>query len=248
VSNRNASGENARCRSDIGSCVYTDVVAPKPSSAAGLAYEQLRSEILDGALGPGTTLFEVEQSERIGVSRTPVREAFGHLVAEGLLADRRGRGLVVTDVSGRDIDALYEMRTCLEAEAAQLAARHADPEVFASYARDFRNWHAPLLDAAVTAQQINDYYALIRSFDRAVDTAAGNTYLVDALDTLRAHVARVRRKAGASPVRLAASALEHALIASAIANRDAALAVHATHVHLHNSLEHFRHDYTGLAD
>jgi len=223
-------------------------VAPKPSSAAGLAYEQLRSEILDGALGPGTTLFEVEQSERIGVSRTPVREAFGRLVAEGLLADRRGRGLVVTDVSGRDIDALYEMRTCLEAEAAHLAARHADPEVFASYARDFRNWHAPLLDAAVTDQQINDYYALIRSFDGAVDTAAGNTYLVDALDTLRAHVARVRRKAGASPVRLAASALEHALIASAIANRDAALAVHATHVHLHNSLEHFRHDYTGLAD
>jgi DNA-binding GntR family transcriptional regulator len=248
VSNRNVSGEKPRCRSDIGSCVYTDAVAPKPSSAAGLAYEQLRSEILDGALGPGTTLFEVEQSERIGVSRTPVREAFGRLVAEGLLADRQGRGLVVTDVSGRDIDALYEMRTCLEAEAAHLAARHADPEVFASYARDFRNWHAPLLDAAVTAQQVNDYYALIRSFDRAVDTAAGNTYLVDALDTLRAHVARVRRKAGASPVRLAVSALEHALIASAIANRDAALAVHATHVHLHNSLEHFRHDYTGLAD
>jgi DNA-binding GntR family transcriptional regulator len=223
-------------------------VAPKASSAAGLAYEQLRSEILEGVLGPGTTLFEVEQSERIGVSRTPVREAFGRLVAEGLLDDRRGRGLVVTDVSDRDIDALYEMRTCLEAQAARLAARHADSEVFASYASDFRTWHGPLLDAAVTDQQIDDYYALIRRFDRAVDTAASNTYLVDALDTLRAHVARVRRKAGASPARLAASALEHALIASAIANHDAALAVHATHVHLHNSLEHFRHDYTGLAD
>lgn len=223
-------------------------MAPKPSSAAGLAYEQLRSEILEGVLGPGTTLFEVEQSGRIGVSRTPVREAFGRLVAEGLLDDRRGRGLVVTDVSDRDIDALYEMRTCLEAQAARLAARHADSEVFASYASDFRTWHGPLLDAAVTDQQIDDYYALIRRFDRAVDTAASNTYLVDALDTLRAHVARVRRKAGASPVRLAASALEHALIASAIANHDAALAVHATHVHLHNSLEHFRHDYTGLAD
>lgn len=232
----------------LASYVYTDAVAPKPSSAAGLAYEQLRTEILEGVLGPGTTLFEVEQSERIGVSRTPVREAFGRLVAEGLLDDRRGRGLVVTDVSDRDIDALFEMRTCLEAEAAQLAARHADPEVFSGYAREFRNWHAPLLDAAVADQQINDYYALIRRFDRAVDTAASNTYLVDALDTLRAHVARVRRKAGASPVRLAASALEHALIASAIANHDAALAVHATHVHLHNSLEHFRHDYTGLAD
>ena len=226
--------------------VYTRLVGSKPPSAAARAYGQLRSEILDGALGPGSTLFEVEQSERLGVSRTPVREAFGRLVAEGLLDDRRGKGLVVTDVSDRDIDALYEMRTCLEAQAAQLAARRGDPEMFATYAREFRAWHAPLLDPDVPDHQVDGYYALIRRFDQSVDTAASNTYLVDALETLRAHVARVRRKAGASPMRLAASALEHALIASAIADRDAALAVHATHVHLHNSLEHFRHDYTGL--
>jgi DNA-binding GntR family transcriptional regulator len=222
------------------------LVASKPSSAAARAYEQLRSDILEGVLEPGATLFEVEQSERLGVSRTPVREAFGRLVAEGLLDDRRGRGLVVTDVSDRDIDALYEMRTCLEAQAAQLAARHADPEVFTGYARDFQQWYGSLDDPAVSEQQINDYYTLIRRFDDAVDTAASNMYLVDALEALRTHVARVRRKAGASRMRLAASALEHALIASAIANHDAALATHATHVHLHNSLEHFRHDYTGL--
>jgi DNA-binding GntR family transcriptional regulator len=223
-------------------------VASKVSSATTRAYEQLRSEIVDGALGPGTTLYEVEQSERIGVSRTPVREAFGRLVAEGLLDDGQGRGLIVTDVSDGDIDALFEMRTCLEAQAAQLAARHADPDVFAGFAREFRTWHTPLLDPAVADQQVDGYYAVIRRFDREVDTAANNTYLVDALETLRTHVVRVRRKAGASPVRLAASALEHALIASAIANHDAALAVHATHVHLHNSLEHFRHGYTGLGD
>jgi GntR family transcriptional regulator, rspAB operon transcriptional repressor len=233
-------------RRGFGVRVYTDAVAVKSSSATTRAYERLRSEILEGVLEPGTTLYEVEQSERIGVSRTPVREAFGRLVAEGLLDDRQGRGLVVTDVSDRDIDALFEMRTCLEAQAAQLAARHADPDIFGSYARDFRAWHTPLLDPDVTDKQISEYYALIRRFDHAVDAAANNTYLVDALETLRTHVARVRRKAGASPVRLAASALEHALVASAIADHDAALAVHATHVHLHNSLEHFRHDYTGL--
>lgn len=221
-------------------------MASKPLSAAARAYEQLRSEILDGVLGPGSTLFEVEQSERLGVSRTPVREAFGRLVAEGLLDDKRGRGLVVTDVSDDDVDALYEMRTCLEAQAARLAARHGDRDVFARYVGDFRGWNATLLDPRVSDEQVGAYYALIRRFDQAVDAAAGNPYLLDALETLRAHVARVRRKAGASPMRLAASALEHALIASAIADHDAALAVHATHVHLHNSLEHFRHDYTGL--
>jgi len=227
-------------------CVYTDAMASKPRSAAARAYGQLRAEILDGVLGPGSTLFEVEQSARLGVSRTPVREAFGRLVAEGLLDDTRGRGLVVTDVSDDDVDALYEMRTCLEAQAAALAARHADRDFFAGYAEEFRAWHSPLQDPQIDDDEIAEYYALIRRFDEAVDTAAGNPYLLDALETLRAHVARVRLKAGASPMRLAASALEHALIASAIADRDAALAVHATHVHLHNSLEHFRHDYTGL--
>ena len=71
-------------------CVYTDVVASKLSSAAGRAYDQLRSEILDGMLGPGSLLFEVEQSARLGVSRTPVCEVFGRLVAEGLLDDNVG--------------------------------------------------------------------------------------------------------------------------------------------------------------
>ena len=148
-----------------GARVYTGAVALKSSRATTRVYEQLRSEILEGVLGPGTTLFEVEQSERIGVSRTPVREAFGRLVAEGLLDDRQGRGLVVTDVSDRDIDALFEMRTCLEAQAAQLAARHADPDVFDAYARDFRAWQTPLLDPDVTDEQINHYYVLIRRFD-----------------------------------------------------------------------------------
>ncbi|MCT7658542.1 GntR family transcriptional regulator [Mycobacterium deserti] len=221
-------------------------MATKPLSAAGRAYERLRSEILNGELGPGATLYEVEQADRLGVSRTPVREAFGRLVAEGLLDERLGRGLVVTDVSDRDIEALFEMRACLEAQAAQLAARRAQPDVFARYADDFRAWHGPLQQPDLTDGQVDDYYALIRRFDDEVDSAANNSYLLDALDALRTHVARVRRKAGASPARLAASALEHALIASAIADRDAAMAMHATHVHLRNSLEHFRHEYTGL--
>ncbi len=197
-------------------------------------------------LGPGSTLFEVEQSERLGVSRTPVREAFGRLVAEGLLDDRRGRGLAVTDVSDDDVDALYEMRTCLEAQAVPAGRPPCRPGRIRLLCPRISGLACSLLDPRVSNEQIGEYYALIRRFDRAVDSAAGNPYLLDALETLRAHVARVRLKAGASPMRLAASALEHALIASAIADHDSALAVHATHVHLHNSLEHFRHDYTGL--
>lgn len=212
----------------------------RPPTAAARAYDQLRGEILDGDIRPGTMLYEVEQSTRLGVSRTPVREAFRRLVADGLLEATGGRGLVVTQVSEGDLASLFELRACLEAQAAELAARRGDPVVFAGFVEDFRRAHDDLTQGTPTEQDIADYYALIRRFDVAVDRAAENHFLLDALANLRIHAARVRRMASHSPERLAASALEHALIAEAIAEADPALAVHATHVHLHNSLGHFR--------
>ena len=223
-----------------GTYVYTAAMPTRPPTAAARAYEQLRAEILDGRITPGTSLYEVEQSSRLGVSRTPVREAFRRLVADGLLAASGGRGLVVTQVSERDLASIFELRACLEAQAAELAARRGDPEQFVGFVQAFRTAHEALAAGRVAEDEIAAYYALIRSFDAAVDAASQNPFLVDALDNLRTHAARVRRMASHSPARLAASAVEHALIAEAIAHADPALAVHATHVHLHNSLAHFR--------
>ena len=83
---------------------------------------------------------------------------------------------------------------------------------------------------------LDAYYALIARFDAALDAAVANDYLTAALRTVRTHLVRVRRLARDNPARLAASVAEHRLIASAIAARDADLAAHATHVHLHNAL------------
>ena len=69
-----------------------------------------------------------------------------------------------------------------------------------------------------------------------LDGAVANDYLTSALRTVRTHLVRVRRLARDNPDRLAASVAEHRLIASAIARRDADLAAHATHIHLHNAL------------
>jgi DNA-binding GntR family transcriptional regulator len=222
-------------------------MSAKAASAGSRAYEQLRTEILEGVLAPGAALYEVEQSSRLGVSRTPVREAFGRLVADGLVEPSAGRGLVVTAVSDRDIDSLFELRASLEAQAAQLAASRGEPAEFEAFAEAFRAVQVPLLDPHASDAVVSGYYALIRRFDRAVNAASGNQYLVDAMENLRTHVARARRMASHSPERLSASAAEHALIAEAIARRDGALAVHATHVHLHHSLEHFRHTITRVS-
>ena len=220
-----------------GGRVYTRAMSGAPR-AKERAYQRLRAEILDGTLPANTVLYEVEQATRLGVSRTPVREALGRLLADGLVTPAVPRGLAVTALDVEDIRMLFEVRAALEASAAQLAARRREPGVFEDFVAAFRDAVDVLMAPRPSIVTIDAYYALIRRFDTAIEAAAGNRYLAESLDTLRMHVARVRRLAGASPDRLAASAEEHALIAQAIADGDGVLAEHTTHVHIHRSLEH----------
>ena len=198
--------------------------------ASDRAYATLLDEIQGGALRPGTVLAEVEQAARLGVSRTPLREALARLAADGLVAQQSPRVTVVTDIDADDIRALFEVRRALEETAARLAARRGDAAAFAELANGFAA-------ASVTgAAALDDYYRQIGRFDAELDAAVGNDYLVSALRVIRTHLVRVRRLARDNPARLAASVGEHRLIAAAIASGDADLAAHATHVHLHNAL------------
>ena len=76
----------------------------------------------------------------------------------------------------------------------------------------------------------------VAELDAAIDAAVDNDYLTSALRTIRTHLVRVRRLASDHPDRLTASVTEHVTIALAIADGNADLAAHATHVHLHNAL------------
>jgi DNA-binding GntR family transcriptional regulator len=201
--------------------------------ASDKAYRHLLDEIVDGTLAPGAVLAEVEQSTRLGVSRTPLREALSRLSADGLVASQPGRGVIVTEVSFADITELYEVREGLEEQAARLAAQRRDPAVFKKIAQQFIA--APgLIESG--EQGIKLYYDLNAKFDDAVDDAVNNAYLVVALQSVRMHLSRIRRMARHDPERLRDSAKETLLILEAIIDGDAALAAHATHVHLHNSL------------
>ncbi|GAA1685152.1 GntR family transcriptional regulator [Microbacterium lacus] len=199
--------------------------------ASDRAYAALLDQIQSGDLAPGTVLAEVEQAARLGVSRTPLREALGRLAADGLVVQQSPRVTVVSDIDVADIRALFEVRRALEETAARLAATRADADVFAALAVEFAGVGALDRDEGRDA-----YYALIARFDAQLDAAIDNDYLTSALRGIRTHLVRVRRLARDIPERLAASVAEHRLIASAIADRDADLAAHATHVHLHNAL------------
>ena len=88
-------------------------------------YEHLRGAIVSGALRPNEPLVEAEISERLNVSRTPVRESLQRLATEELIVPRR-RGWAVREYSPQDAQNLAEIRVALEGYAAFLAAERAD--------------------------------------------------------------------------------------------------------------------------
>ena len=202
--------------------------------ASERAYQTLRTDIVEWHLTPGSILGEVEQAERLGLSRTPVREAFSRLLADGLVTPNAGRGVVVAALSAETVRELFELRTALDTQAAALASVRADPAVFTDLAER-------LSEAAHHLRQDDadrsSYYALVAEMDRAIDQAAGNSYLRQAQQGLRAHLARVRRLSKGNDARLRRAAEEHAGIARAIAAGDVDLARSTTRVHLNHSLQ-----------
>jgi len=87
------------------------------------AYLHIQQAIASGELGPGDVLSEVELAEELGSSRTPVREAIGQLVSEGLLEQTPNRATTVARLTRDDIVDLYELREALEVFAAGKVAR-----------------------------------------------------------------------------------------------------------------------------
>ena len=91
------------------------------------AAERLRALIVEGTLAPGTRLNERELSEQLGVSRTPLREAFRLLASEGLLDQLPNRGVQVAALSRDDVRQAFEVMAALEGLAGELAAARVTP-------------------------------------------------------------------------------------------------------------------------
>ncbi len=91
---------------------------------ADRVWQQLAAEIVSGDVASGRRLDEVEQAQRLGVSRTPLRESLRQLAALGLVENRPHRGVVVADGVG---PGLFEVLAELEAACARAAAERMDP-------------------------------------------------------------------------------------------------------------------------
>jgi DNA-binding GntR family transcriptional regulator len=114
-----------------GSPLYPDGMSRLPKTSHGArdvsirekAYLYIQQLIAQGTLAPGSGISELLLAKDLGSSRTPIREAMNQLVAEGLLDQSPGGGMVVSQLTREDIVELYDLREALEVYAAGKIAR-----------------------------------------------------------------------------------------------------------------------------
>jgi DNA-binding GntR family transcriptional regulator len=188
------------------------------ASAAERAYESTKRAIIRGDLAAGTMTSELLVCQQLGISRTPVHEAFLRLAADGLLSLESRKGAVVRPMSPNEARDVLEMREAVEAAAAARVIAEGCPPELMSALRD-------LLAAQERALADGDSDAFVEAddaFHTAVITASRNSvaahftrFLRDRQQRLRHQLFRVR------PDQFAAVLRQHGLLADALQAGDA---------------------------
>ena len=151
------------------------------------AFRTLRHGILHGDLQPGERLMEIQLANRLGVSRTPVREAIRMLELEGLVINIPHRGAQVARITRQDLLDVLEVRKGLEELAVKLACeRMTDAELSDLYtaSREFEE-KAESGDVLAMAEADEAFHAIIY-------TASGNKRLIQLINNLREQMFRYR--------------------------------------------------------
>jgi DNA-binding GntR family transcriptional regulator len=143
--------------------------------------DEIREMISRGELQPGERLLEDRLAEQLGVSRNPIREAMRILENTGLVVVTPRRGAYVAYLDPAGAAELLEVRSVLEAYAAQLAAKRSTPEQLEKIRRVFEEGKA-----ATSANDAVNAARCHREFHIAIEEAAGNTYLGPTVEPLRA--------------------------------------------------------------
>ncbi len=196
-------------------------------SASDRAYERVKAGVLSGEFSGGTLLTEGEIAGDLAVSRTPVREAFLRLEAEGLIKLYPKKGALVVSVSGPEADSILEARALVETWAAEHAFSRRSSLVPGLEA---------LLEQMRTHRSVGDVAAFTeadRGFHEEVVAAAGNAVLSRFYRSLRErqlciNVAMMR----VDDERMDRAIAEHAGLLAALRSGDAASFAALTRDHL----------------
>lgn len=187
----------------------------KARDLTGEACGQIKQMILNYDLRPGQKLEHQALSDRLGVSRTPVREALGRLTEEGFVGRVPHRGYFVPEITEEEARELFELRECLELYSVERAIKQ-------STAKDLEELRA-ILDFYRDAvfQGISRRMFLVdQNFHLKIADIGGGSALKRMLTTIFEKIIMKRRMEGISPLSGLESYRRHLRIFTAIKNRD----------------------------
>jgi len=191
------------------------------------AYRYLRNAIRAGDFKPGDRLREADLATAIGLSRTPIREAFARLEANRLVINDPARGLVVTELDFSAVNELYFMREVLEGTAARLAAQHAS-EVELSILQDLCEQYREI----ATSESQAGLSLKNRQFHDMLCQCAHNRYLMDTVNTLHDSLSLLGNSVLTQHDRAHETLQEHEAVIEAICRRDPDAAEAAMRQHI----------------
>lgn len=177
---------------------------------------RLRDMIIEGDLPPGSRIHETQMGQRLGVSRTPLREAIKFLASEGLVELVPTRGAVVRQFDAKDIKDMLLVLKTLESLAGRLACARATDEQIAHV----RSLHDQML-AYYRERKRMEYYKLNQSIHSAIVALSDNEPLAYTHGMLQGRVKRVRFVGHQGEENWAKAIVEHEEMIEALEARDA---------------------------
>lgn len=201
-------------------------------SLRGRVFHKIREDILNGKYKENEELKEVAIGEELGVSRTPVREAFRQLELEGLIQIIPNKGAYVTGITVKDVKDIYMIRSKLEGLCARWATENISEEQMGELEENIylSEFHASKGHSEQIAELDNRFHEIL--YD-----ACKSKMLEHQLRDFHEYVLRVRRKTLSQNQRSTASTKEHRMIMEAIKDKNPDEAERLANIHIVNAYQ-----------
>ena len=201
-------------------------------SLRGRVFNKLREDILSGKYQDHEELKEVAIGEELGVSRTPVREAFRQLELEGLIQIVPNKGAYVTGITAKDVKDIYMIRSSLEGMCARLATENISEEQLEELEENvyLASFHA-------SKGHMEQMTELDNRFHHILYEACDSKMLEKLLQDFHQYVMRIRKKTLSTKERGIASNEEHRQIMEAIKAKNPDEAQRLANMHMNNAYD-----------
>jgi len=182
-----------------------------PNALIEQAAEAIRSRIVSGEFEPGEPLSETALAVKLGVSKTPIREAFRRLNAEGLIEIKPQRGTFVFDMSAEEVRDLCELREVLEIAAARSAIRRCPAALADALEETIAGMHDALRDGNIPQYRMMDL-----AYHKRIIEHAGNSFLQRSYETIALRIQALRSRLALDPVLNRRSMRDHRAFAALV--------------------------------